>query len=291
MAIRKDDANGFSWDIQDALLGIGAFASVFLVKRKPANGVEDDSLPTVMAVKIAPLAEASTLRLEKDILSFLTPSDFLIKCYGDKETEKHDREKTYNLFLEFCSGGNLYNHVKLSATGLLEHEVRRYTRDILRGLDHIHSHGVVHCDIKPDNILLVPGKDGGFMAKIADFGMAKDLQHDEEISTYLRGTVCYMSPELVKDRLLTYPADIWALGCVVIEMMSPKISAWGSFGHGLASRDDMLELIALSSEVPEFPSNISEDGRDFLSKCFIRDHHIRWTAKQLLEHPFPTVDE
>lgn len=53
---------------------------------------------------------------------------------------------------------------------MLEHEVRRYTRDILRGLDHIHSHGVAHCDIKLDNILLVPGKDAGFMAKIVARG-------------------------------------------------------------------------------------------------------------------------
>lgn len=141
-----------------------------MVKRKPAKEAEDDSLPTVMAIKTAPLAEGSSLRLEKDILFFLTPSDYLIKYYGDKGTEKDDRKKTYCLFLEFRSGVNLYNHSKKSTKILLEHEVRRYTRDILRGLDHIHSHGVAHCDIKLDNILLVPGKDAGFMAKIVARG-------------------------------------------------------------------------------------------------------------------------
>lgn len=97
-----------------------------------------------MAIKTAPLAEGSSLRLEKDILFFLTPSDYLIKYYGDKGTEKDDSKKTYCLFLEFRSGVNLYNHSKKSTKILLEHEVRRYTRDILRGLDHIHSHGVAH---------------------------------------------------------------------------------------------------------------------------------------------------
>ena len=106
-----------------------------------------------------------------------------------------------------------------------------------------------------------------------------------------KGTVCYMSPGLVTNRLLIYHVDTWALGRVFVEMMTAEISAWGSFGRGLASRDDLLELIAFSSEVPEFPSNISEDGRDFLSKCFIRVHQLRWTAKHVLAHPFPSVDE
>ncbi|KAK9198242.1 hypothetical protein WN944_013426 [Citrus x changshan-huyou] len=100
-----------------------------------------------------------------------------------------------------------------------------------------------------------------------------------------------MSPGLVTNRLLIYLVDTWALGRVFVEMMTAEISAWGSFGRGLASRDDLLELIAFSSEVPEFPSNISEDGRDFLSKCFIRVHQLRWTAKHVLAHPFPSVDE
>ncbi|KDO52668.1 hypothetical protein CISIN_1g039869mg, partial [Citrus sinensis] len=152
-----------------------------------------------------------------------------------------------------------------SAKGLPEHEIGRYTKDILRGLDHIHSHGLVHCDIQGDNTLLVAGKDA----------------HEAEISAFLQR----------HGLLLIYHVDTWALGRVFVEMMTAEISAWGSFGRGLASRDDLLELIAFSSEVPEFPSNISEDGRDFLSKCFIRVHQLRWTAKHVLAHPFPSVDE
>ncbi|XP_024045027.1 mitogen-activated protein kinase kinase kinase 17 [Citrus clementina] len=166
-----------------------------------------------MTIKTAPLAETSTLKLEKDILFFFLTS-------------------------------------------------RRYTKDILRGLDHIHSRGLVHCDIQADNTLLVAGKDA----------------------------VSWLGLQIL-DWLLIYLVDTWALGRVFVEMMTAEISAWGSFGRGLASRDDLLELIAFSSEVPEFPSNISEDGRDFLSKCFIRVHQLRWTAKHVLAHPFPSVDE
>ncbi|KAK9203333.1 hypothetical protein WN943_013587 [Citrus x changshan-huyou] len=189
-----------------ALVGIGAFAS------RSAKEVEDDNLPTIMTIKTAPLAETSTLKLEKDILFF---------------------------FLDIKS-----------AKGLPEHEIGRYTKDILRGLDHIHSRGLVHCDIQADNTLLVAGKDA----------------------------VSWLRLQILD----------WQRIC---SMMTAEISAWGSFGSGLASRDDLLELIAFSSEVPEFPSNISEDGRDFLSKCFIGVHQLRWTAKHVLAHPFPSVDE
>ncbi|KAJ4709539.1 Protein kinase-like protein [Melia azedarach] len=283
---------GVSW-VRERFLGKGGYGSVFLVKRKPSVDDHEEEvnggLPSVMAMKIARMAKASNLKYEQEILCSFNACPYVIRCYGGKDTEAGNgsEEKGYSLFLEFCTGGNLYERISKFVNGLPEHEVRSYTRDIVRGLEYIHGNGIVHCDIKPANILLVPEETGGgFIAKLADFGMAKNVDYTEEKETSdSRGTFSYMSPELVKERLLTYPADVWALGCVVVEMMSGK-SAWGC---EFSSADDLLHHIAFSSEVPEIPDSVSEEGKDFLSKCFIRNFYFRWTAEQLLEHPFLAV--
>ncbi|TXG49209.1 hypothetical protein EZV62_025084 [Acer yangbiense] len=282
-------------------LGKGSFGSVYFVRRKPSN---TDGFPAEMAVKTAKLSEASTLKYEKQLLSkYLAASPYVIRCYGDQETEEEEDfdeyssnavinnngQKIYNLFLEFCSGGSLNDHIKKSVNGLLPWQVRSFTRDIVRGLVYIHSQGIVHCDIKPDNILLVPAgmdHDGSFVAKLADFGLAKNLLVEDEESPCLIGSCRYMSPELVKDKLLTFTADIWALGCVVVEMMSGK-PAWG---YGLG-REELLNRIGYSSQVPETPNNVSDDAKDFVSRCFNRSDILRWSAQELLRHPFLAEDE
>ncbi|KAJ0093217.1 hypothetical protein Patl1_25860 [Pistacia atlantica] len=131
-------------------------------------------------VKTAITSEASTLKYEKQMFSCFKECPYVIKCYGDMETERGESEKIYNLFLEYCSGGSLYDYIKKGYfKGLLEEEVRCFTRDIVRGLHYLHSNLIVHCDIKPDNILLAPGSDGRLIAKIADFGLAKNLDYED----------------------------------------------------------------------------------------------------------------
>ncbi|KAK1558341.1 hypothetical protein Q3G72_001327 [Acer saccharum] len=274
-------------------LGRGSFGSVYFVRRKSSR---NDGFPEEMAVKTAKVSKASTLKYEKQQLSNLTASPYVIRCYGDQETGENvneyscgafnNGEKIYKLFLEYCSGGSLNDHIRKSVNGLLPCQVKSFTRDIVRGLVYVHSQGIVHCDIKPDNILFVPGNDHGFVAKLADFGLSKNLFFESEESPYIRGSYCYMSPEIVREGLQTFSADIWALGCMVVEMMSGK-PAWG---YGLG-RNKLLKHIGYSSEVPEIPNNISEDAKDFVSKCLNRCDIFRWRAEQLLQHPFLSEDD
>ncbi|KAJ0089913.1 hypothetical protein Patl1_14514 [Pistacia atlantica] len=151
------------------------------------------------------MAQASSLRYDKQVFSRFDPKiPNVIKCYGDKETIGCEGEKIYNLFLEFCSGGSHYDYINKSyssSNGL--QEVMKYTRDIVKGLFYIHRNGIVHCDIKPGNyILLVPGSGGGFTAKLADFGLAKNMDDEDMEEDSYRGTCIYMAPELVEDKIL-----------------------------------------------------------------------------------------
>ena len=75
----------------------------------------------------------------------------------------------YNLLLEYASGGTLSDLIKkLGGVGLHDSDIKRYTKSMLKGLSHVHDCGYVHCDLKPENVLLVSSTNEGFVVKIGD---------------------------------------------------------------------------------------------------------------------------
>jgi len=91
-----------------------------------------------------------------------------------------------------------------------------------------------------------------------------------------------MSPEAVNNSEYEPPADIWALGCAVVEMVTGK-PAWDVCGSNILS---LLIRIGVGEELPKIPEDLSEEGKDFLGKCFVKDPTKRWSAEMLLKHPF-----
>lgn len=234
--------------------------------------------PSLIAVKSCSISLAASLVNEKCILNELSECPYIIQCF-DHDITLENGEKLFNLLLEYASGGSLANKLKNSIVS--EYEVKRYTKDILKGLCYIHKNGYVHCDMKLQNVLLVE-VDGKYVAKIADFGLTKRAGNVRP-KCDLRGTVMYMSPEMVTKGEQDLAADIWALGCLVLQMITGT-PAWkcrrqSDFG-GLMMR------IGVGDEVPEVPEKLSKQGKDFLGKCFAKNPRERWTAEMLLHHPF-----
>lgn len=255
-------------------LGHGSFATVSLA----APRSQSSGLPPLMAVKSCGLSLSSSLMNEKLILDELQGCPEIIQCFGERFSCENG-EKLYNVLLEYASGGSLADKLNNSDDRRLpESEVRSYTKALLRGLNYIHKFGYVHCDIKLQNILL--GPDGS--VKIADFGLAKRAgpRKGDNSGCELRGTPMYMSPEMVAGGEQGSQADIWALGCVVAEMLS------GAPAWRCSNVAGLLMRIGAGEEVPEIPGNLSEEGRDFLGKCFVKNPSERWTAEMLLDHPF-----
>lgn len=87
-------------------------------------------------------------------------------------------------------------------------------------MDFVYKNGVVLCDIKPQNVLLAPDETGLLVAKIADFGLAKSTFNDLEIG--VRGTAMYLAPASIVDEIQLHPSDVWALGCVVLNMLTRR---------------------------------------------------------------------
>lgn len=252
-------------------LGSGSFATVYLAKH-PEDSV---TFPQLTAVKSSNLHDSYSLQNEKQILDRLGSSPHVIKCFGQDKTVEND-EEYYNIFLEYASGGTLSDQLEKHGGKLPDNLVRRYTRSVVEGLKYIHKKGFVHCDLKLPNILVF--ENGNI--KISDFGLAKETGVEQGEKWQPRGTPMIMSPEAVNDSVYESSADIWALGCAVVEMITGE-PAW--------NESDMLMLtirIGVGEELPKIPEELSQEGKDFLEKCFIKDPLRRWTADMLFKHPF-----
>ncbi|KAF0904902.1 hypothetical protein E2562_038686 [Oryza meyeriana var. granulata] len=232
------------------------------------------------AVKSVGADRAGELRREQSILCGLS-SPYVVRCLGSGVSTAEDNGALYDMFLEYAPGGSLADEIKRGGGRCEEGLILSRARDILRGLAHVHASGVAHCDVKGRNVLI--GSDG--RAMIADFGCARRVGtgHGGCIADGLLrgGTPMFMAPEAARGEEQGPAADIWALGCTVIEMATGG-APWPQFTDPVAA----LHHVAFSSEVPEFPSWLSDDGKDFLARCLQRNPRERWTAEQLLDHQF-----
>ncbi|KMS95396.1 hypothetical protein BVRB_008540 [Beta vulgaris subsp. vulgaris] len=256
--------------VRGEIIGRGSFGTVNLAIPKSSNS-------TQFVVKSSEISKCSSLKNEREILLELSNNHPNIIQYLGDSLSIEKGTQIYNLFLEYASKGSLADHLKFCGGKFEFSDVKSYTKSILKGLCHIHQNGFVHCDIKLQNILLLDNTT----IKIADFGLARRVS--DEFGKQLRGTPLYMSPEIIAGEKVESPADIWALGCAVIEMFS-GISAWEMSPESDVSA--LLYRIAVGGESPKIPGNLCCEGKDFLGKCFINNPNERWTAQMLLEHPF-----
>uniref|UniRef100_A0A0D3DRJ3 Protein kinase domain-containing protein n=1 Tax=Brassica oleracea var. oleracea TaxID=109376 RepID=A0A0D3DRJ3_BRAOL len=191
----KGRINSSSW-VKSLLLGSGAYGSVYLGTSKSKTHQTGER-----AIKTAELSHASSLMDEGRIMIRLQ-SPFIVRCYGD-EIAREDCSTQYNLILEYCSGKTIADLIEDNHGELLESETKVFARDVLSGLTYIHDRNIIHCDIKPDNLLLSPThvwfRSTGYLTKIGDFGLAMEKGSLEYGNGYghKRGTTRYIAPELI----------------------------------------------------------------------------------------------
>ncbi|KAJ4839250.1 hypothetical protein Tsubulata_042390 [Turnera subulata] len=226
--------------------------------------------------------DAQSLEDEADILASLD-SPYIVRYLGKEYLEESKGERKLNVFMEYIAGGSLSDMVEKFGGALSEDVISIYARQILYGLKYLREKGIVHCDLKCKNVLLCSSSGN---IKLADFGCSKrlkDLKNDGNLQPSIAGTPLWMAPEVLRNEELGFASDIWSLGCTVIEMATGR-PPWGN----KVSKNPMAAVlkIACSNETPEFPVHFSDDGLDFLANCLERNPRRRWTAEELLEHPF-----
>ncbi|KAI3708580.1 hypothetical protein L2E82_37850 [Cichorium intybus] len=247
------------------VIGRGSYATV---------SVATTSTGDLYAVKSTELSTSEFLQKEQHILSQLS-SKYIIK-YMAFDVDYDDNKPMYNLFMEYASGGTISDFIKKQGGSLDESMIRSYTHQILLGLDHLHCNNFVHCDIKCQNLLVC--QDG---IKIGDLGCAKVVGNNGATTSQVSGTPVFMAPEVARGEEQGLPADVWALGCSVIEMATGS-NPWPEMNDPVSA----LYRIGYSGDIPEFPKWLTEDGKDFLAKCLKTNAKERWTVKKLLQHPF-----
>ncbi|XP_075874898.1 mitogen-activated protein kinase kinase kinase 4 isoform X3 [Nelusetta ayraudi] len=202
----------------------------------------------------------------------------LVRYFG---VELH-REEMY-IFMEYCDEGTLE---EVSRLGLQEHVIRLYSKQITTAINVLHEHGIVHRDIKGANIFLTSSG----LIKLGDFGCSVKLRNNThtmpgEVNSTL-GTAAYMAPEVItraKGEGHGRAADIWSLGCVLIEMVTGK-RPWHEYEHNF----QIMYKVGMGHK-PQIPEKLSTEGKDFLGHCLESEPKRRWTASMLLDHTFVKV--
>ncbi|KAM4752642.1 serine/threonine-protein kinase PAK 3-like [Cyanocitta cristata] len=181
------------------------------------------------------------------------------------------------LVMEFMDGGSLHDVIR--ETRMAEGEIAAVSRECLQGLDFLHSKQVIHRDIKSHNILL--GLDGS--VKLADFGLAAQLTPEQSKRRSAVGTTYWMAPEIFTRKPYGPKVDIWSFGIVGIEMVEGVPPYW-------MKTSAMVRQLISTGGTPKLqnPRQSSAWLRDFLHCCLETDEDRRWSAQELLQHPFVT---
>ncbi|KAA6392379.1 MAG: putative CAMK family protein kinase [Streblomastix strix] len=216
-----------------------------------------------------------------------------VKIIEKSKNEKHEWNaalhliKTCELIITEVANCQTLNIIaKQPQIPLASYTLRALMKQILQGMKEFHKTGLVHRDIKCENILMhSPPESGRVYVKIADFGLAKkeDLINEQ---SYLAGTLPYQAPELFQKPIRsTFKVDIYALGITFYRIITHK------FPINSPTFDGQKKKIEMETKI-ERPSEIKDDILwDLLSQLLEFDPDKRITAEQALQHPYFTSPE
>jgi len=181
--------------------------------------------------------------------------------------------------MEFCDAGSVAALMSKLGAPLKEDAISIICYQTVLALEHLRSLKLIHRDIKADNILLTSSGD----AKLADLGVAAQLNHTQEQRHTATGTPYWMAPELILEQDYDARVDIWSLGITALEMAERKPPYFDYL--------PMRALFIIATGDKPAPTLVkselySSEFNDFIARCLSKDPEKRATATMLFEHPF-----
>ncbi|XP_057688879.1 serine/threonine-protein kinase ULK1a isoform X1 [Corythoichthys intestinalis] len=260
------------------LIGHGAFAVVFKGRHKEVNDKRDWEV-AVKCINKKNLAKSHSL-LAKEI-----------KILKELEHENIVRLLDYQemggcvyLVMEYCNGGDLAEYLQSKGT-LSEDTIRVFLQQIAQAMKVLQSKGILHRDLKPQNILLCHPKGRrpcsvNISVKIADFGFARYLQTNTMAAT-LCGSPMYMAPEVIMSHNYDAKADLWSIGTIIYQCLTGKAPF-----HANTPQELRLFYECNRTLVPRIPKETSSNLRQLLLGLLQRNHKDRMSFDEFFYHPF-----
>ncbi|TNN72519.1 Serine/threonine-protein kinase 36 [Liparis tanakae] len=245
------------------VVGEGSFGRVYK-GRKRCTG-------QVVALKFMPKLgrsekELRSLKTEIEIMRGLQ-HPHIVQLFDSFETE------TEVVVVTEYAEGQLFQILEDDGH-LPERQVHEIACQLVSALYYLHSHRILHRDMKPQNILL--GKSG--VVKLCDFGFARSMSVSTMVLTSIKGTPLYMSPELVEEKPYDHTADLWSLGCILYELHT---------GAPPFYTNSIFHLVQLIVRDPvKWPDTMSYTCTSFLKGLLTKDPQKRLSWPDLLHHPF-----
>ncbi|XP_068184901.1 mitogen-activated protein kinase kinase kinase 19 [Antennarius striatus] len=226
--------------------------------------------------------EYSRLQGEVDLLKTLRHSN--IVGFLGTSLDQH----VVSIFMEYIPGGSIASILHRFGP-LPERVLALYTCQILEGVAYLHLNGVIHRDLKGNNVMLMPNG----IIKLIDFGCARRLSclnvtanNSGDLLKSVHGTPYWMAPEVINETGYGRKSDIWSVGCTVFEMATGK--------PPLAHMDKMAALFYIGAQrglMPSLPDEFSDNAKDFVQICLESNQTLRPSADKLLKHSFMPQNE
>lgn len=269
-----DAANGATYVRSSRVLGTGSFGCVYL-------GMEQHS-GRLVAMKFLPLPsdDGEVRVLQNEVMTMETVTDAnLVEFYGYAFVDN-----MIVLMMECLVAGSLAGMLQTFAQ-LPEQTTINFMRDVLRGLHRLHSEGIVHRDVKPQNVLIAASGH----CKISDFGASASIhelvrRHDG--GAEVQGTPIYLAPEAARGHAEP-KSDVWSVGIMYLQLTTGRIP----YDVGVVSSSVAAVVFGIGSGRmrPVMPAEIAPLARQFVEGCLADDVARRMTAGELLELPFFSV--
>ncbi|NXS75624.1 NEK5 kinase, partial [Pandion haliaetus] len=262
-------------------IGEGSFGKIFLAKGKVDN--EQCVIKEINLTKM-PVKEKEASRTEVILLAKMKHAN-IVTFYASLQ----EKNKLY-IVMEYCDGGDLMKRINMQHGVLFdEDQILSWFVQISLGLKHIHDKKILHRDVKAQNIFL---SNNGKVAKLGDFGIARQLNSTTEFAHTCVGTPYYLSPEICENQPYNNKTDIWSLGCVLYELCALKHPGYllSSLLFSLIkfegnSLHQLVLKICRGHFHPVSP-NYSYDLRILISQLFKISPRDRPSVNSILRKPF-----
>ncbi|XP_054688734.1 calcium/calmodulin-dependent protein kinase type II subunit gamma isoform X7 [Grus americana] len=254
-------------------------AKIINTKKLSAREFEPVSIPDVVTAT----SRASVLLLLRNHQKLEREARICRLLKHPNIVRLHDsisEEGFHYLVFDLVTGGELFEDI-VAREYYSEADASHCIHQILESVNHIHQHDIVHRDLKPENLLLA-SKCKGAAVKLADFGLAIEVQGEQQAWFGFAGTPGYLSPEVLRKDPYGKPVDIWACGVILYILLVGYPPFWDEDQHKLYQQ---IKAGAYDFPSPEWDT-VTPEAKNLINQMLTINPAKRITADQALKHPW-----